>query len=90
MLTADRAEATRRLITDQEKAVAVAIEVCYLIVTEDMPMAKFTPIMSLLHRLQTPNVATLNVSKGISYNTTYAFLEFLAAMNSVIMSIKKD
>ena len=47
--------------------------------------------MSLLHRLQTPNVATLHVSKGISYNTTYAFFEFLAAMNSVVLEkIQKD
>ena len=50
-----RVEITKRVMSDHEKAIAVAVQVALVVVEEDMPLAQFKALMQLQNRLGTPN-----------------------------------
>ena len=81
---ANRVQVHTKLLSEKEKAVKAAVEIAYYIVDEETPLAKFSKLIKLQTRLETPHIEKLKVSKGITYDSTYAFHEFLSAMNTVV------
>eukprot|EP00745_Piridium_sociabile_P016474 TRINITY_DN24481_c0_g1_i3.p1 TRINITY_DN24481_c0_g1~~TRINITY_DN24481_c0_g1_i3.p1 ORF type:complete len:228 (+),score=49.84 TRINITY_DN24481_c0_g1_i3:644-1327(+) len=78
-------------LTRQERGAGVAVKAMHWLVTESLPLSKFSSLMGTMQDLQVPNANELLVSGSTQYESRRSAHEFLEAMSDVVEEdIKKE
>ncbi len=68
----------------QEEAVMIALKCVFWLVKEDLPLHKYTSLMTFLRELKVPNIESLYITDKLKYESETSAYGMLEALSNVI------